>query len=131
MRHQGLERVEHVPITQIPAGGAAAVHGAIIEFGGSHDAGILFGIEIGLAIAASSVPYQRHAALEQVAKLPHNCGFARREHALRHRTPIMLRLRLPRREASIASPCFDSGRGRMCLQIVDDGVDGFAKAVDV
>ena len=50
MRHQHLQRIEHMPVAQVPAGRRAPVHRPVISFRGANDARVLLGVEIGIAV---------------------------------------------------------------------------------
>src|SRR5947209_3237607 len=62
---QPLQGVEHVAVAQVPGLGRAAVHDAVVAFGGVDDAGVLDGVEECLIVALPVLD----AACEQLLEL--------------------------------------------------------------
>ena len=77
MAEQVLQGLEHVAVAQVPALGAAVVHGAVVALGGGDQPGILRGIEELLAVMARHSPA---AWPEDRARLP-PCRPRRRDSA--------------------------------------------------
>src|SRR5256885_9220233 len=75
MGEEGLERIEHVLIAQVPGGGRAVVHGAVVALGLSDDASVLLRIEEALVV----VPEVGETLAEQIPEHGDNVGLARLE----------------------------------------------------
>ena len=129
--HQPLHGVEHVPVAQVPAGAPAPIHRPVVAFRSPHDARVLFGVKIRLAILRSVVGDQLHPLRQQLAQLGNDRLFAPRQMTMLDRLSIFLWLILPACQAAIAAARFCSGSGIMGIKIGDHGMNGFPQAVDI
>src|SRR5207248_9159930 len=124
---QPLQCLEHMPIAQIPAFARAAVHDAVILFGGAHDARVLRRVEERVAVLMQIVEAMR----EQLVQLLDRLILAWVLLAVRDGPAISGRLILPRSQAAIALARAPGRRGIDLVEIAQYRLDRGTEAVNV
>ena len=122
-----LQRVEHVPVAQVPGRRRALVHDAVVVLGRARDAGVLDGIEVGLGAAVDVV----EPVSEKVLQLGEERLIARPLMAGRDGAAIARRVGLPGAQAAVAAARLVRGLGIDLVEVAQDGIDRGVEAVDV
>ncbi len=93
------QRVEHMPVTQVPGVVPGPIHHPVVLLGGLHHPGILSRVEAVLVILEP----QLHLPCHDRSELLHHCRFARVDLTGDHRPAVPGRLSLPGGQAPIAA----------------------------
>ena len=116
---QVVERLEHVPVAQIPGFGGAEIHRAIIGLRIAHEPRASDRIEKPFRVAGAIVELFVHEIVQHVHHRRFALGIAGRD---RH-PPIALRLVLPWRETAVALARDLRGFGVGLVQIIQHRAD--------
>ena len=116
---QGLQRLEHMAVAQIPGCAGAIIHDPIILLGVCDQPGILHGIHEPLTIAIGV----RTALVQKIGENDGDLGLARRISAGESSVPVRGRIRLPRSQTPISFARDLCGRGIDLIEIFENGAD--------
>ena len=126
-RQELLERLEHMPVAQVPGLGRSVIHDPVIALGRGNEARILRGIE-----EIFTVPgFVEQSLFKKLAQHRDHGGLTFGVAGAEHCAAVGRRIMLPGRQAAVPLARDAGSLGIDLVEIFDHGPDGGAHIVDI